>query len=73
MLRHDKMLLIFISSECEYGGPLQAMLAGDFKAVSLLADGVWKIPRYEIRSFSRLENSNSINMTNFDKFGFSFS
>ena len=64
------MLLIIISSECEYGGPLQAMLAGDFKAVSLLADGVWKIPRYEIRSFSRLENSNSIN---FDKFGFSFS
>ena len=32
--------------ECEYGGPLQAMLAGDFKAVSLLADGPWKIPRH---------------------------
>ena len=32
--------------ECEYGGPLQAMLAGDFKAVSLLADGAWKIPRH---------------------------
>ena len=32
--------------ECEYGGPLQAMLAGDYKAVSLLADGAWKIPRH---------------------------
>lgn len=31
--------------ECEYGGPLQAMLAGDFASVSLLADGAWKIPR----------------------------
>ena len=25
---------------------MQAMLAGDFKAVSLLADGAWKIPRH---------------------------
>ena len=32
--------------ECEYGGPLQALLAGDFAAVSLLADGGWKIPRH---------------------------
>ena len=32
--------------ECEYGGPLQALMAGDFAAVSLLADGGWKIPRH---------------------------
>ena len=32
--------------ECEYGSPLQALLAGDFAAVSLLADGGWKIPRH---------------------------
>merc|ERR1719187_3064635 len=32
--------------ECEYGGPLQALMAGDFAAVSLLADGAWKIPRH---------------------------
>ena len=32
--------------EGEYGGPLQALLAGDLKAVSLLADGAWKIPRH---------------------------
>ena len=48
----DPFILLFYGhsivgfSECEYGGPLQAMLAGDFKAVSLLADGPWKIPRF---------------------------
>ena len=34
--------------ECEYGGPLQAMLAGDYASVSLLADGAWKIPRHNL-------------------------
>ena len=37
---------LFPVPECEYGGPLQAMLAGDYASVSLLADGAWKIPRH---------------------------
>ena len=35
----------YLVLECEYGGPLQAVLAGDFPSVSLLADVSWKIPR----------------------------